>query len=391
MSGEDRETGKPRRSSLSSSSAPKPPPPGPGWFERLIGGSVSSGQLAGFCRQAASYLNSGVSMDKALSSLQTQFQKTGLGPPLERITQAVRGGDTLTEAFGREPQVFDSFFLSLLSVAETRGGVPETLKALSKHYESRQRLIKQARSALIYPIAVLVIAAGVIWLLTVFVLPKLIELLADLPGGGRGGANLPASTRALITLSRFMGSFGWWLLPLAAIGGLFAMARFYRTRPGRELLDRAMLWVPVLGPLLRHIDAARFARSLSALLDGGVGVDRSLKLSSEVMRLSPLRKAVADARAEVRSGSDLTTALGRSRPFPPEVQAVVETGEETGSLPEALDRAAVVLEEEIEHRVKNLGSLIQPLLLIIVGGFVFFVVVAFISAYAAAIAGLSAA
>jgi type II secretory pathway component PulF len=152
-----------------------------------------------------------------------------------------------------------------------------------------------------------------------------------------------------------------------------------------------MLWVPVLGPLLRHIDAARFARSLSALLDGGVGVDRSLKLSSEVMRLSPLRKAVADARAEVRSGSDLTTALGRSRPFPPEVQAVVETGEETGSLPEALDRAAVVLEEEIEHRVKNLGSLIQPLLLIIVGGFVFFVVVAFISAYAAAIAGLSAA
>jgi type II secretory pathway component PulF len=369
----------------------KPPPPGPGLFEKLLTGSVSSGQLAAFCRQAASYLNSGVAMDRALSSLQTQFDKTALGKPLERIAQAVRGGDTLTEAFGREPMVFDSFFLSLMSVAEARGGVPETLRALSKHYESRQRLIKQARSALIYPIAVLVIAGGVIWLLTVFVLPKLIELLADLPGSGRGGANLPASTRALMTMSRFMGSYGWWVLPLAVIGGLFALARFYRTKPGRSLLDRAMLWVPVLGPLLRRIDAARFARSLSALLDGGVGVDKSLKLSSEVMRLDPLKTAVFDARAQVRSGSDLTAALERSRPFPPEIQAVIETGEETGSLPEALARAAGVLEDDIEYRVKNLGSLIQPLLLIVVGGFVFFVVVAFISAYASAIAGLSAA
>jgi type II secretory pathway component PulF len=194
-----------------------------------------------------------------------------------------------------------------------------------------------------------------------------------------------------MTMSRFMGSYGWWVLPLAVIGGLFALARFYRTKPGRSLLDRAMLWVPVLGPLLRRIDAARFARSLSALLDGGVGVDKSLKLSSEVMRLDPLKTAVFDARAQVRSGSDLTAALERSRPFPPEIQAVIETGEETGSLPEALARAAGVLEDDIEYRVKNLGSLIQPLLLIVVGGFVFFVVVAFISAYASAIAGLSAA
>src|SRR4051812_33817903 len=125
---------------------------GPAWWERIFFGRVGSGQLALYCRQFASYSDAGVDLLKALSSLERQFAKTALGPVTGRILQAVRRGDTLSEAMEREPQAFDSLFLSMMKVAEARGGVPETLRMLSRHYEARQSLIRQARSAMIYPI-----------------------------------------------------------------------------------------------------------------------------------------------------------------------------------------------------------------------------------------------
>ena len=149
----------------------------PRWLERILFGSVSSGQLAVFCRQFSAYLNAGVDISKALASLQTQFSGTALGPVLGRIHQAVKRGETLTEAMTREPRVFDALFLGMIQVAEARGGIPETMRNLSKHYESRQKLIRQARSAMIYPIAVLIIASGVVALLTIVLLPMFAGLL----------------------------------------------------------------------------------------------------------------------------------------------------------------------------------------------------------------------
>jgi type IV pilus assembly protein PilC len=360
---------------------------GPGWFERIVFGSVSAGHLATFCRQAAAYLDAGVDLARALGALEKQFARTALGPVIGRLQKAVRRGDELAEAMKREPRAFDELFLSMVRVAEARGGLPETLRRMGQHYEARQRMIRQARSALIYPAAVTVVALFVGWILTTYVLPPLVGMLADLTGGRVG--DLPASTRALMALSRFIQTIGWWAVPVAAVAGFFVLVRFYRTPAGKAALDELALMVPVLGSLLQKLDTTRFARTLGALLEAGVDYGQSLDLTADVVRTSPLRRAVRAARSQVVEGVELSRALAASRRFPHDVIAMVETGEETGKLPETLDKLADSYEEQVEHMIKNLGSLVQPLILIVFGGIAFFIALAFVSAYVAAIARLA--
>jgi type II secretory pathway component PulF len=359
---------------------------GPGFFERVVFGSVSAGHLATFCRQAAAYLDAGVDLGKALGALQKQFARTALGPVIGRLHTAVRRGDELAEAMACEPQAFDALFLSMVRVAEARGGLPETLRRMGQHYEARQRMIRQARSALIYPVIVIIIALGVGWLLTAFVLPKLVDILEDMTRG-RGG--LPTPTRLLIAISSFIQWIGWWAIPLAAVVGGFLLLRFYRTTAGKAAIDEVAIALPGLGGLLKALDTARFARTLAALLDAGVDYGQSLDLTAEVVQTSPLRRAVRAARSEVVEGVPLSAALDASRRFPHDVVAMVETGEETGKLPETLDKLADGNEEKVERMVKDIGSLIQPLIIVVLGGIAFFIALAFISAYVSVISGLA--
>lgn len=354
------------------------PPRGPGFFERVVFGRIGTAQLAAFCRQSATYLKSGVDLVKALESLRKQFSGTAMAGVIDRMSASIRGGDSLTEAMAREPRAFDTFFLSMMRVAEARGGEPETLLRLARHYESKQRLIRQARSALIYPVSVITIALGVMWLLTAFVLPKLLAIVEDML---RGKGELPGPTRALIALTNFVQRFGWWAGPIAVIAVVFGLIQFHKTPAGKVILDRTMLRIPVLGKLLRQIDTARFASTMAPLLDAGVGFEDSLKLTSEVLRLQPTRAAVIAARDAVARGGELSATLDDSGQFFPDVIATIQTGEETGRLPESLEKLAENYEEQVEYSVQNLGSLIKPLLMIIIGGFVFFIAVAFVMAY----------
>ena len=362
-------------------------PGGPGFFERVVFGRIGSAQLAMFCRQSATYLKSGVDLVKALDSLRKQFAGTAFAGVIDRMSASIRGGDSLTEAMAREPQAFDTFFLSMMRVAEARGGEPETLRRLAQHYESKQQLIRQARSALIYPVSVITIALGVMWLLTAFVLPKLLALVEDTL---RGKGELPAPTRLLIALTNFVQKFGWWAGPIALVLVVFGLIQFHKTPAGKAVLDRLLLRIPVLGKLLRQIDTARFAGTMAPLLDAGVAFDDSLKLTSEVLRMQPIRAAVAGARDVVKQGGELSAALDDSRQFFPDVIATIQTGEETGRLPESLEKLAENYEEQVEYAVQNLGSLIKPLLMLIIGGFVFFIAIAFFMAYASMISGLAA-
>ena len=258
---------------------------GPGWWERIVFGRVGSGQLALFCRQFAAYLDAGVDLIKALASLERQFGRTALGPVTGRMLLAVRRGEPLAEAMGREPAAFDALCLSMIRVAEARGGVPETFRMLSKHYEARQNLIRQARSAMIYPIIVLLVASGVIAFLTIWLLPMFISMIRD----NAPNAVLPLPTRLLMDYSDFMQKLGWWLVPVLVIGGLMAVFQIYRTRVGKRVMDEVALWVPVLGMLLRKIDTTRFARTLASLLGAGVDIGSSLDLTADVMQLDPFR------------------------------------------------------------------------------------------------------
>ena len=354
------------------------PADGPSWYERILFGRVSSGQLSQFCRHFGTYLHSGVDYIRALSSLEKQFSRTALGPVIGRLQVAIRSGSTLEDAMTAEPRTFSPMFLSMIKVAEARGGAPETLKMLGKHYEARQRLIRQARSAMIYPIVVLAVATGVIGLITMFLLPKILGLLQDFDRRNQ----LPGMTRALIAFSQFMQTLGWWLVPAIAIGTGVVLFRFYKTPAGKDLMDRMVLMMPVLGSLCRKVDTTRFARTLSVLLDAGLDYGRSIDLTADVLMMSPIRSAVRSSREQVLAGKDLSATLDRSRQFYPDVIAVITSGEETGKLPESLMHLADDYEEQVETMVKNLGQLVQPILMVILGGFVGFICIAVLMAYA---------
>ena len=166
--------------------------PGAKWWERILFGRVSSGQLAQFSRQFAAYLNAGVDYTRTFASLERQFSRSPLGPAVGRMRLGIKAGLNLEEAMAREPQYFSPMFLSMMRVAEARGGVPETLKLMGNHYEARQRLIRQARSAMIYPVIVMIIAAGVVTLLSVFILPVFASLLKEIDRKSQ----LPFASRA---------------------------------------------------------------------------------------------------------------------------------------------------------------------------------------------------
>jgi len=360
-------------------------PTGPGFWERLLFGRIGSGQLAAFCRQFASYLDAGVDLLKTLASLETQYARTPLGPVVGRIRSAIRQGDTLTEAVAREPQAFDSLFVSLIKVAEMRGGIPETLRRLSQHYEARQSLIRQARSAMIYPIAVLLVACGAMALITIWLLPMLIDFLKDIANR----APLPLPSRVLMAFGAFVRSSGWWMIPLVMIGVPFGLFQAYKTKAGKGILDRLALYVPVLGLLLRKIDTTRFARTLSVLLGSGVDVGTSLDLTADVMQLDPFRDAILAAKGAVKQGETLTDSLDGTHRFPIDVIAVLESGEETGKLPESLERVADDYEEQVAYMVKNLGQLVQPVIMVLLGGLVLFIILAVFLPYLSILTNLA--
>ncbi len=348
------------------------PAGGPTLWERIFFGRVSTGQLAQFCRQFATYLAAGVDFIRAISSLEKQFSRTALGPILGRVQTSIQRGSTLEEALSREPQAFGPMFLNMIKVAEARGGVPETLRMLSHHYESRQRLIRQARSAMIYPVIVLAIATIVVAVVTIFLLPRFAAMLKDIAGN----LQLPLASRVLLGISAFVQWIGWWLIPLVLIATPIALVRFYKTKGGKAIMDRIAMRLPILGKLCRMLDITRFARTLSVLLDAGVDVGNSIDLTADVMVMTPMRQAVRSARPQIIAGRELSDILHRSRQFTPDVIAVINSGEETGKLPESLAHLADDYDEQVSVMVASLSHLVQPIMIVLLGGIVFFIILA---------------
>ncbi len=381
--------GKPktRAGSARAADAAKEPVENPAWWERIVFGKVGSGQLAMFCRQFAAYMSAGVDITKTLSSLESQFARTALGPVIGRLRVGVKKGEAIAEIAAREPNTFDPLFISMIKVAEARGGIPETLKILAKHYEARQSLIRQARSALIYPAIVLFIASCVVALMTIWILPMFASLLKDI--AGHGGGELPLPSRILLGFSDFVQKSGWFLIPAMLVATPIVLFRVYKTHLGKSIMDRAMLRIPVFGKLLSKIDTTRFARTLSALLDAGVDVGSSLDLTSDVLRTEPFKIAVRGLRTSVMDGEALSEALAGTRRFGPDVIAVIESGEETGKLPETLNHLADDYEEQVEYMVRNLGQLVQPLLMIMMGGLVLFIILAVLLPYISILTNLA--
>jgi type II secretory pathway component PulF len=274
----------------------------------------------------------------------------------------------------------------MMRVGEVRGSVPETLRLLSTEYDSRQRMVRQTKSALIYPAFVIFVAMTVSTLLTILVLPPLVDIMQDITRRKR--IELPGPTIQLIKLSDFIRAGGWWGIPTVLIGSVVLLLVAYRFQRGKAFLDQILLRLPVVGQLLWKIDTTRFCRTLATLLDAGVDIGSSLELTADTLLLVPMRRAVLQARDAIVQGESLSASIELTKRFPHDVPALVNSGEETGRLPEMLLTMAARYEEQVEFIVKNLGIILQPIITVVVGGVVFFVAVAFFMGYAAVISQL---
>jgi type II secretory pathway component PulF len=356
------------------------------WYQWNFFGRVHLKHLVNFCRQFASYLDAGVNLNRALESLRRQYDRTALGPVIGRLQLAVRRGEGLTDAMLREPAAFDQFFLSMMRVAEARGSVPETLRMLSAQYDARQRLLRQTKSALIYPAFVILLSISVTLLLTILVLPPLVDVMRDVIRVRR--VDLPTPTLVLMGFSDFIVRIGWWLLPSALFGTIAAIMIAYRTERGRSVLDEVVFHLPVIGLLSLRIDTTRFSRTLATLLDAGVDIGSSLALTADTLLLVPMRRAVLRAREGIIEGESLSASIELSHRFPTDLVAIMNSGEETGRLPEMLVMVAEEYEEQVEFMVKDLGNLLQPVIIVFVGGIVLLIAIAFFMGYASVIATL---
>lgn len=361
---------------------------GPTILERILFGKVGTKQLALFYRQFGQYLSAGMDVGQSLRGLQKHFSGRALGPVIARMTDAVKSGRTLAEAFEREPQAFDRLAVNMIRAAEARGAVPEILGELAEVAEFRARTVRNVASASIYPIIVLTMATICLLVIAVFVGPLFNGILTDMiPESKRGDLWLP--TKMLFRFNSLMMALGPLMPIFLLIGTVIGIWAAYKTEPGRAILDEIYWYVPVFGKIQKNIDLSRMARMLGALLEAGVSTPDALSLTAGVVRLKPYERALEDAAAATREGDEIGPVFSKSGRFPFEVVGLIETGEATGNLPRSLARMADDFEEQATVMIKSLSTLLQPIITIVLGLIVGFIAIAFVGLIAALFTSLA--
>ncbi len=361
---------------------------GPSLIERILYGKVGTKQLALFYRQMSQYLLAGLDLPMALKGAQKQFRHKALGPVIARMQDGVQSGRSMTEVFQREPQAFDRLAVNMIRAADSRGAVPEILVELAEIQEFRARTVKNIASASIYPIMVLSIATLCLLIIAVFVGPLFNGVIGDLiPPNKRDSLILP--TRMLFALNQALMVLGP-LMPIFVIfGTVLGIWLGYKTEAGRTILDELYWYVPIFGKIQKYIDLSRMGRMLGALLEAGVATPQALALTAGVVRLKPFERALLKAEAATKDGDEIAPVFADSGRFPYEVIGLIETGETTGKLPYSLQRIGTDYEEQATMMIKNLSTLIQPIVTIILGLVVGFIAIAFVGLIAGLYSGLA--
>lgn len=316
--------------------------------------------LAVFTRQFGVMLGSGLPLIQALEILAEQQQNKAFGSALGAIRNAVEGGATLSGACRRYAGVFDPLYTNMLEAGEMGGVLEGVLQRLSAHLEKSVKLRAAVKSALIYPVAVVLIALGVVIMLLWKVVPIFGTLFAGLD------ATLPLPTLVVIGLSHFVSRFIW-LLGLGVAGGAVALKRYYSTPGGRRALDAALLKVPAIGVLLRKIAVARFARTLSTLITSGVPMLESLDITARTAGNAVIEEAISMVRREVEAGHDVAGPMRRSGVFPHLTVQMVAVGEQTGALDSMLAKVADFYEDEVDVAVADLLTALEPAIIVFLG------------------------
>jgi type IV pilus assembly protein PilC len=332
-------------------------------------GRVKLSDLAIFARQFSTMLDAGVSLIRCLDVLQAQTNNARLRKILMDLSARVESGESLSRSMARHPKAFSQLIIGLIRAGEVGGVLEESLQRIAGFLEKDVELRRKIRSALTYPVIVLLAAVGIVIFLVSWLVPQFASLFKEL-----GIKELPAPTQFLVDLSALF-TQRWYVVIIAVVAILIAYKLFVSTRVGRRVADRVKLRVPVFGPLHHKIVMARFSRTMGTLLASGVPILQAMETVAGVVGNSVVSDAVIESRARIREGEKIADPLQRSKMFPPMVVHMVSVGEESGSLDHMLNKIADFYENEVEMTIASLTAAIEPVMIVLLGFIVGFIVI----------------
>ena len=317
-------------------------------------------EIAVFSRQFAVMINSGLTLMRSLAILAVQTENQFFSGVIEQVRRDIESGSSLSQALGRHPKQFNRLYIAMVRAGETGGSLDQTLSELARTIEKQVELRGKIRSALAYPVAVLSLVTLILMAMLIFIVPIFKKMYGEL------GGKLPAPTLILIDVSNIM-VHGLPFVIVGAIVAAFLYRRWVATRPGRAARDAAVLRIPIFGGLIRKTAMARFAGTLATLLRSGVPVLESLEITQDTVGNEVVADGVRAIQEGAKQGDPLTRALREHPVFPPMVTHMMSVGEETGALDTLLDKVAIFFEDEVNRTVEALTSLLEPLLICVLG------------------------
>jgi type IV pilus assembly protein PilC len=325
------------------------------------GGKITTADIAIFSRQLAVMLAAGIPLVQAFEIVGNGHENAAMQKLILAIKADVEGGSALAEALSKHPLYFDDLFVNLVESGEQAGALETLLDKIATYKEKTEAIKKKIKKALTYPAAVLVVAFVVTLILLIFVIPAFEDLFKGF------GADLPAFTRMIIDVSEFVRDRGW-MLAIAAGAGVSTFAYFHkRSRPMRHFLDRMALKAPIIGPILQKAAIARYARTLSTMFSAGVPLVEALDSVAGATGNIVYEVGVLQMKDEVSTGQRLQQAMENTSLFPNMVIQMIAVGEESGSLDEMSSKVADFYEEDVDNAVDNLSSLLEPMIMAILG------------------------
>jgi type IV pilus assembly protein PilC len=322
--------------------------------------SVKTRDLVIFTRQFATMINAGLPLVQALSILAQQTENKALSDVTKAVVYDVESGNTLADAFSKHPQAFPDLYVNMVAAGEAGGILDTILLRLATFLEKSDALMRKVKGALVYPGVIMSVAAIAIAVLLIFVIPVFQSMFASV------NLELPLPTRIVVGLSQALIHF-WWAILLGAGVLVFAIKRYYASESGRKNLDALMLKLPVLGDLLRKSAVSRFTRTLGTLISSGVSILEGLEITAKTAGNMVVHDAVMASRQSIAGGETIAGPLEKSKVFPPMVISMISVGEQTGGLDEMLSKIADFYDEEVDVAVGALLSLMEPIMIVVLG------------------------
>ncbi len=323
-------------------------------------GKVSPKELAIFTRQFSVMIDAGLPLVQCLEILASQQENPAFAKALSQVRSTVEAGSTLANGLRQFPKIYDALYCNMVEAGETGGILDTILQRLSGYIEKAVKLKRAVQSALIYPVAVIVIAGGVIFLLLWKVVPIFANLFAGL------GVDLPLPTRIVMGLSRAVGEFA---VPGIIVGALaiYGLKKYYETPAGRMMIDKLILKLPLLGGLMRKIGVARFTRTLGTLITSGVPMLEAMDITARTSGNAVIEEAILSVRKAIETGRTIVDPLRETGVFPNMVVQMIGVGEQTGALDAMLSKVADFYEDEVDAAVGDLLTAMEPMIILVLG------------------------